>query len=51
MSQLPRSHFNSSVFALILTAVAILLSVVFGPFLAPDAYLLFIAAVLSLIHI
>jgi two-component system cell cycle sensor histidine kinase/response regulator CckA len=45
MIQLPRSPLHSSVFALILTAVAVLLSVVFGPFLEPDAYLLFVAAV------
>ena len=45
MGRLPRSPLHSSVFALILTAVAALLSVVFGSYLAPDAYLLFVAAV------
>jgi PAS domain S-box-containing protein len=45
MSQLPRSPLHSSVFAIIVTAVAVLLSFVFGPFLSPDAYLLFLGAV------
>jgi two-component system, cell cycle sensor histidine kinase and response regulator CckA len=45
MSQLPRSPLHSSVFAIVVTALAVLLSFVFGPFLSPDAYLLFIAAV------
>jgi two-component system, cell cycle sensor histidine kinase and response regulator CckA len=45
MNQLPRSPLHSSVFAIVVTALAVLLSFVFGPFLSPDAYLLFIAAV------
>jgi two-component system, cell cycle sensor histidine kinase and response regulator CckA len=45
MSQMPRSPLHSSVFAIVVTAVAVLLSFVFGPFLSPDAYLLFLAAV------
>ena len=45
MNQFPRSPLHSSVFAIVVTAVAVLLSFVFGPFLSPDAYLLFLAAV------
>jgi two-component system, cell cycle sensor histidine kinase and response regulator CckA len=45
MSQLPSSPLHSSVFAIVVTALAVLLSFVFGPFLSPDAYLLFLAAV------
>src|SRR5215467_9971156 len=45
MSQFPRSPLHSSVFAIVVSAVAVLLSFVFGPFLSPDAYLLFLGAV------
>jgi two-component system cell cycle sensor histidine kinase/response regulator CckA len=45
MSPMPRSPLHSSVFAIVVTAVAVLLSFVFGPFLSRDAYLLFLAAV------
>ena len=45
MNPLPRSPLHSSVFAIVVTAVAVLLSFVFGPFLSPDAYLLFLGAV------
>ena len=45
MNQFPRSPLHSSVFAIVVTAVAVLLSFVFGPVLSPDAYLLVLAAV------
>jgi PAS domain S-box-containing protein len=44
MNQFPRSPLHSSVFAIVVTAVAVLFSFVFGPFLSPDAYLLFLGA-------
>ncbi len=45
MKRFPRSPLHSSVFALLVTALAVLLAVLFGSLLAPDAYLLFVAAI------
>jgi two-component system, cell cycle sensor histidine kinase and response regulator CckA len=45
MRRFPRSPLHSSVFALLVTALAVLLAVMFGSMLAPDAYLLFVGAI------
>jgi two-component system, cell cycle sensor histidine kinase and response regulator CckA len=45
MNALSRSPVNSSVFALAVTAVALLATLVIRPLLEPDTYLLFLAAV------
>ncbi|MBV9745942.1 MAG: PAS domain-containing protein, partial [Acidobacteriia bacterium] len=45
MKRFPHSPLHSSVFALLATALAVLLAVLFGVYLTPDAFLLFIAAV------
>jgi two-component system, cell cycle sensor histidine kinase and response regulator CckA len=45
MKRLPRSPLHSTVFALLLTALAVLLSVVFGPYLAEEDFLFFVGAI------
>jgi two-component system, cell cycle sensor histidine kinase and response regulator CckA len=45
MKRLPRSPLHSSVFALLLTALAGLLAVVFQSYLAPEAFLFFATAI------
>src|SRR5689334_24586072 len=45
MHQFDRSPLNSSVFALLLTAFALLLSLVFRPFLDPDTFSLFLLTI------
>ncbi len=45
MKRFPRSPLHSTVFALLLTALAVLLSVVFGPYLATQDFLFFVGAI------
>ncbi|HLI82417.1 MAG TPA: response regulator [Bryobacteraceae bacterium] len=45
MKRFPRSPLHSSVFALLATALAVLLAVVFGPYLAAEDFLLFVGAI------
>jgi two-component system, cell cycle sensor histidine kinase and response regulator CckA len=45
MKRFPHSPLHSSVFALLLTALAVLLSVVFGPYLAEQEFLFFVGAI------
>src|SRR5215469_16562714 len=45
MQRLPRSPLHSSVFALLATALAVVLAVVFRSYLAPESFLFFVAAV------
>src|SRR5690242_9529261 len=45
MIPLRKSPFHSSIFALGLTAIALLASLLLGPYLEPDIYLLFLVAV------
>jgi PAS domain S-box-containing protein len=45
MNPLKRSPLHGSVFALVLTTLALLIFVLVRPFLAPDAYLVFVAAI------
>jgi two-component system, cell cycle sensor histidine kinase and response regulator CckA len=45
MKRFPRSPLHSTVFALLLTALAVILSVVFGPYLAAEDFLFFVGAI------
>jgi two-component system, cell cycle sensor histidine kinase and response regulator CckA len=45
MKRFPHSPLHSTVFALLLTALAVLLSVVFGPYLASEDFLFFVGAI------